>query len=210
MDCSPPGFSVLGILQARILEWVDIPFSRRSSQPRGRTQAFLSYCRWFLYHLSHFVCFLSNWEEESQVSSAPTTLTSSCTDLLLLSLCARNEGQPLLLWSTPQIWPPPFIYPFPLPLLVQLTMLQISTSSLNLVPSQPAIYPSSSFKWPLMILWASLVAQRLKRLPAMRETWVRSLGCEDPLEKEMATHSSILAWRIPWMEEPGGLQSTGS
>ena len=57
---------------------------------------------------------------------------------------------------------------------------------------------------------ASLVAQRLKRLPPMWETWVRSLGREDPLEKEMATHSSILAWRIPWTEEPGGLQSTGS
>ena len=54
------------------------------------------------------------------------------------------------------------------------------------------------------------MAQKLKRLPAMRETWVRSLGREDPLEKEMATHSSILAWRIPRMEEPGGLQSTGS
>ena len=53
------------------------------------------------------------------------------------------------------------------------------------------------------------VVQRLKRLPAMRETQVRSLGWEDPLEKEMATHSSILAWRIPWTEEPGGLQSTG-
>ena len=53
------------------------------------------------------------------------------------------------------------------------------------------------------------MAQRLKRLPAMRETWVRSLGQEDPLEKEMATHSSILAWRIPWAEEPGGLQSMG-
>ena len=50
--------------------------------------------------------------------------------------------------------------------------------------------------------WASLVAQRLKCLPAMWETWVRSLGREDCLEKEMATHSSILAWRIPWMEEP--------
>ena len=48
-----------------------------------------------------------------------------------------------------------------------------------------------------------------KCLPAMRETWVWSLGREDPLEKEMATHSSILAWRIPWTEEPGGLQSTG-
>ena len=51
----------------------------------------------------------------------------------------------------------------------------------------------------------SLVAQMVKRLPTMRETWVRSLGREDPLEKEMATHSSTLAWRIPWMEEPGGL-----
>ena len=53
------------------------------------------------------------------------------------------------------------------------------------------------------------MAQRLKRLPAMQETWVLSLGWEDPLEKEMATHSSILAWRIPWMEELGGLESTG-
>ena len=56
---------------------------------------------------------------------------------------------------------------------------------------------------------ASLVAQRLKHLPAMRETWVRSLSREDVLEKEMAIHSSILAWRIPWAEEPGGLQSWG-
>ena len=55
--------------------------------------------------------------------------------------------------------------------------------------------------------WASLVAQREKRLPAVQETWVRSLGQEDPLEKEMATQSSTLAWKIPWMEEPGGLQS---
>ena len=58
--------------------------------------------------------------------------------------------------------------------------------------------------------WASLVTQGLKHLPPMRETWVWSLGQEDPLEKEMATCSSILAWRIPWMEEPGRLQSTGS
>ena len=53
--------------------------------------------------------------------------------------------------------------------------------------------------------WASLLAQRVKHLPAMRETWVRSLRWEDPLEKEMATHSTILAWRTPWMDEPGGL-----
>ena len=56
------------------------------------------------------------------------------------------------------------------------------------------------------ILGASLVAQLVKNLPAMQETWVRFLGQEDPLEKEMTTHSSILAWRIPWTEEPGRLQ----
>ena len=52
--------------------------------------------------------------------------------------------------------------------------------------------------------------QLLKNLPAVQETWVRSLGWEDPLEKEMATHSNILAWKISWTEEPGGLQSMGS
>ena len=54
------------------------------------------------------------------------------------------------------------------------------------------------------------MAQRLKRLPGMLETRVSSLGREDPLEKEMVTHSSILAWRIPWTEKPGRLQSMGS
>ena len=66
---------------------------------------------------------------------------------------------------------------------------------------------SSNFIYPFL---SSLVAQRLKRLPPMQETRVQSLGQEDPLEKEMVTHSSILAWRIPWMERPGRLQSTGS
>ena len=56
----------------------------------------------------------------------------------------------------------------------------------------------------------SLIAQLEKNLPEMREIWVQSLDWEDPLEKEMATHSSILAWRMPWTEEPGRLQSVGS
>ena len=64
--------------------------------------------------------------------------------------------------------------------------------------------------WILPNYGASLVAQRLKRVSPMWETWVRSLGREDSLEKEMVTHSSILAWRIPWTEKPGRLQSTGS
>ena len=56
----------------------------------------------------------------------------------------------------------------------------------------------------------ALVAHLVKNLPAVQETWVRSLGWEDPLEKEMATHSSIIAWKISWTEEPGKLQSMGS
>ena len=57
----------------------------------------------------------------------------------------------------------------------------------------------------LTLSWASMVAQTIKNLPAMQETWGRSMGWEDRLEKEMAAHSSILAWGIPWIEEPGGL-----
>ena len=61
-----------------------------------------------------------------------------------------------------------------------------------------------------LLTWASLVAQTVKNLPAVQETQVRSLGQEDPLEKVLASHSSILAWRIPWTEEPDRLQSMGS
>ena len=66
------------------------------------------------------------------------------------------------------------------------------------------------FSHSVVLRVASLAAQRIKRLPAMQETRVQSLGWEDPLEKETATHSSTLAWKIPWTEEPGRLQSTGS
>ena len=70
--------------------------------------------------------------------------------------------------------------------------------------------PGEGKGYPLQYSWASLVAQIVKNPPAMRETRVQSLGRQDLLEKGMATHSSILAWRIPWTEEPGGLRSTGS
>ena len=75
-------------------------------------------------------------------------------------------------------------------------------------PFQPPYEAGASH--PCLQTLASLVAQKIKRLPAMREARVRALGWEEPLEKEMATHSSILAWRIPWTEEPGDLQSSGS
>ena len=69
------------------------------------------------------------------------------------------------------------------------------------------ISPGERIGYPLQYSWASLVAQLVKNLPAMRETWIQSLSREDPLEKGMATHCSVLAWRIPWTEEPGRLQS---
>ena len=68
--------------------------------------------------------------------------------------------------------------------------------------------PQMLNKWDIRRFF--LVAQTVTNLPAWQETWVQSLGGEDPLEKGMATHSSILAWRIPWAEEAGGLQSMGS
>ena len=80
------------------------------------------------------------------------------------------------------------------------------TEQLNWTEMQDQLH----LMWLLIKEWASLVAQLLKNLPAVQETWVLSLGWEDPLEKKMATHSSILAWKISWTEEPDGLQSMGS
>ena len=79
----------------------------------------------------------------------------------------------------------------------------LQADSLPAEPQDPASSPGSGrsageeIDYPLQYSWASLVAQLVNNLPAVRETWVRSLGCEDPLEKGKATHSSILAWRIP-------------
>ena len=67
------------------------------------------------------------------------------------------------------------------------------------------VSPGEGIGYRFQYSWASLVAQTIKNLFAMQETWVRSLGWEDPLEEGMATHSRILAWRSPWTKEPGGL-----
>ena len=70
--------------------------------------------------------------------------------------------------------------------------------------------PGEGIGYLLLHSWASLVAQLVKNLPAKQETWVQSLGWEDPLEKEKATHSSILAWRIPWTMEVHGVANSGT
>ena len=91
---------------------------------------------------------------------------------------------------------------------------------MHVVPRESAIPHKEAYCTPQMeITWGQVaflageklgISSPLKHLPTMRETWVQSLGWEDPLEKAMAPHSSTLAWKIPWMEEPGRLQSMGS
>ena len=126
--CHPMDYTIHGVLQARIPEWVAFPFSRGSSQPRDRTQ------------VSHIAGrFFTSWA------------TREAHD--------KEEEKYFCLWTC--------------------------------------------------TFGASLVTQTVKNLPAVWETWVWSLGREDPLEKEMATHSGIPAWRVPWTEEPGGLQPMG-
>ena len=80
----------------------------------------------------------------------------------------------------------------------------------TLLPATHTANMNLFYELPWLLTPRSLVDHMVKNLPAMQETGVRSLGWEDPLEKEMATHSSILAWRIPWTGEPGGLQFMGS
>ena len=94
-----------------------------------------------------------------------------------------------------------FMEPIPFDLLKSFFINHFLSSTYNLLFFTKAYFYS---------LFKSFSAQRLKHLPTMRETWVLSLGQEDPLEKEMAIHFSILAWRIPWREESGRVQSMGS
>ena len=92
---------------------------------------------------------------------------------------------------------------------------EIKPASLD-SPALAGGFFTTSATWEALVTYGAFqytphfqVAQMVKRLHAMRETWVQSLGWEDPLEKKMATHSSMLAWKIPWTEEPGRLQSMG-
>ena len=92
---------------------------------------------------------------------------------------------------------------------IHVTSVNNDSLSLKLVTIQSPIHTFSNYLL-LSVYGTSPVAEMVKNLPATWGTWVKSLGWEDPLEEGMATHSSILAWRIPWTEGPGGLQSIGS
>ena len=109
-------------------------------------------------------------------------------------------------------WPwTPFLYSLPGQLhllLVHSISTYIPVQVSSKCPAPNSRHKGRLFKEHLRIIpWASLVAYMVKNLPAMQETWIQSLGCEDLLEKGMATHSSTVTWRIPWTEELGGLQS---
>ena len=105
-----------------------------------------------------------------------------------------------------RMWCGSQVVTWPLPVLFMRMCLSLSDST----PVRGWEAPDNDGKSLLIFDVASLVAHMVKKLPATRETQVRSLGREDPLEKQMATHSSILAWKIPWTEEPCRLQSMGS
>ena len=152
--------------------------------------------------LSHVWLFATPWTAAHQSSLSITNYRSPPKIMYIESVMPSNHlilCRPLLLW--PSILP----------------SIRVFSNKSALCIRWPK-YWSFSFSWSrskltenkVMLMNNALVAQRIKHLPAMQETWVRFLSWEDPLEKEMAPHSSILAWRIPWTEEPSGLQSTGS
>ena len=156
MACSPPGFSVHGILQARIVEWLPVPSPEELPNPG-----------------------IEHWSPALQADSLPFELQESLYSIPIATTHFKE---------------------------LELTMSQTLSHIENWLRSWSTgdSYLIQDWIW-VYIDRASLVAQMVKNLPAMQETWVRSLGQGDPLEKEMATHCSILAWKIPWTEEPGGL-----
>ena len=158
--CNSMDYTVRGILQGRILEWVAFPFSRESSQPRDRTGVPCIAGRFF-----------TNWAmKEARKPEGIAKFPSA------------EEG-----------------ISYPLQYSWASLVAQESACNMGDLGSLPGLgrSPGEGISYPLQYSWASLVAQLVKNLPTMKETWVWSLGWEDALEKGKATHSSILAWRIP-------------
>ena len=171
---------VYGILQARILEWVAMPYSRGSFHPWDWTYISCISCvgRWILYHLSH----LGNSTNEMSIKAAIKIIINIENLLSMERIRLRYDFN--------------IIHSFIKHILS--TYFVIGHRDVRIDKTVPSLR-----RW-------AIVAQKVKNLLAMQDTLVQSLGQEDPLEKGMAIHSNILAWRIPWTEEPGGLQPMGS
>ena len=188
MDCSPPGSSVHGILQARILESVAIPFFRRSSQSRDQPWVSCISGRFFTIWVTR----------EDQMEGLEYSIwTIFSRSFFSKGRGQRNEAMTGKRCEFKGRECPMFA-----------SWGKLSCSDGKLITQERRTMQM----WNLWVLWVpgtSLVAQMVKNLPTIEKTRVWSLGREDPLEKGMAIHSSILAWRIPWTEEPGRLQSMG-
>ena len=183
IDISPPGSPIPGILQARTLEWVAISSSNA--------------CKWKvkLKSLSHV-----------RLLATPWTTAYQCPPSMGLFRQEYWSGMSLLSLASNLDWlsiSHMVIYMF--------QCYSLKSSHTHLLPESKVCSLHLCLFCLCFLIhclgWSqtSLVAETVKRLPTMRETQVQSLGWEDLLEKEMATHSSILAWEIPWTEEPGGL-----
>ena len=172
MDCSPPGSSVHGIFQARVLEWGAIAFSEEL--PRDV----------FIYikiKKANYDDSLAVLQDLDFVTVTWSPDNCAFSFQLFWVIHGPHFGKHWFGYNGALTERPHWSYPSRL------------------------IVWSYVFEYGHHLPWASLVAQTVKNPPAKWETWVQSLGWEDPLEECMTTHSSILAWRIPWTEEPGRL-----
>ena len=192
MDCRPPGSSVRGIFQARIPEWVVICFSRESSWPRDWTRV-SCIGRRILYHCT-------TWEAQRE-REREREVAQSCPTLCDLMDCSLPGS------SVHGIFQARVLEWIAVPFSKESSRPRDRTWVSHIVDRCCTVCDLSQRSRNcayicICVCRASLAAQRIKRLPAVQETQVWSLGWQDSLEKEMATHSSILAWRIPWTEEP--------
>ena len=168
--CSPPGSSVHGLLQAKTMEWVTISFSRGSCWPRDWTRVSCIAGKFF-----------TNWATREDLYHLHLSLDKTFRLLLCLAYwkqcCYKHcKGFPRISGS------------------------KESGCDAGDYSSIPGLGKSTrkGMGYAFRSFWAPLVAQLVKNPPAMWETWVQSLGWENPLEEGMAIHSSLLAWRIPW------------
>ena len=207
IDWSPPGSSVHGIFSARILEWISVSSSRGIFSTQGLNSHLLCllHYRLILYHWATREASDAgnDWrQKEKRVAEDKIVrLYHQLNGHEFEQTLGDSGGQRSLTGYRP--WGH-----------------QESDTTLQLKSnSNMTMYIKVHWKFTDNIdliskfskeYWTSLVAQLVKRLPTMRETQVQSLGREDLLEKELVTHSSILAWKIPWMEKPGRLQFMGS
>ena len=222
-DCSLPGSSIYEIFQARVLGWVAISFSRGSSWPRDQAQVSCIAGRCFtIWATREARMGIILYEAPDLHGWRPIRNHLWCGLNHLWSFLFINWiimkwfivdldkiGYGGCKWSQVKVWVFAFISVWTFPMICWESSMWAETHRC------PTYCPHGPFLHLLSICWlfkgwvrASLVAQMVKNLP-VQETWIWLLGWKDALEKGMATHFSILAWRIPWIEESGRLQSMG-